>query len=87
MNEKHAKILKSQTINLAGTCELDEIVTADCKGADATRPPKKKQQADAEKIEPKAEVVGAEEGFLILEISCSCGEKIQLRCATDQANK
>jgi hypothetical protein len=63
------KILKKQRVRLAGQKQLDGSIVA---------------RAQGEVPAARAEIVGEEAGCVIIQVTCGCGQEIQLRCGTGQ---
>lgn len=64
------KILKKQTVRLAGQKTIDAYLLA---------------QAGRHAPAAKAQIVGQEDGCVIIQVTCGCGQEIQLRCDTAPA--
>ncbi|NQT04030.1 MAG: hypothetical protein HQ580_18535 [Planctomycetes bacterium] len=70
MREKSGRILKGSDVKLEGQFTLDIAQTQ-------TNSPK---QACTAVAGPKVRIVESQPGFAVLEITCSCGTAISLRC-------
>lgn len=70
MTVTQSRILKNDSITVKGTHKISHKTSHS--SADAAAP--------ANKGEPKAEIIQKEPAFAIIEVTCNCGKKIQLRC-------
>jgi hypothetical protein len=71
MREKAGRVLKGSDVKLEGQFTLD-IAQTQKMGL-----PKR---ASAAMVEPKVRIVESQPAFAVLEITCSCGTAISLRC-------
>ncbi len=66
-----SRILKSGTMNSAGTKRLSAVAPA-AQGKGASGP-----------VAPaRAKIISREDGHVVIQVVCPCGQEIQLRCAT-----
>jgi hypothetical protein len=68
-----SRILKSTTLNLAGKKRL------------SAAPAKPSATSSASGVSAKAKILSQEDGHVVIQVICSCGQEIQLRCATDES--
>lgn len=70
MKNASGRILKSSDVKVEGKFTLDVMQI----GSDSPK------QASTALVEPQVRIVESESEFSVIEITCSCGEKMNLRC-------
>jgi hypothetical protein len=70
MSVTQSRILKNDSITVKGTHKISHKASTPAAGAGTA----------ANKTQPKAEIIQKEPDFAIIEVTCGCGQKVQLRC-------
>jgi len=65
MAQKTGKVIKNEKIENTGVKKISYNASGRSSGG----------------VNPTAEIIGHEDGFAIIQVQCSCGQEIQLRCA------
>jgi hypothetical protein len=70
MRNATGRILKSSDVKVEGKFTLDVMQIASGSSKQASKP----------LVEPQVSIVERKSEFSVIEITCSCGEKMKLRC-------
>lgn len=80
MEKTTAKIFKKGSLDFKGPIKIDSIQTEHPVA-------EKYNDRDKQSVDAKATIVENHEDFSIIEVICSCGEKLYLKCNHPQAIK